>query len=91
MSQREYSRYQQNVIKRYYENLDSISLQKLQELVTELYLAETDAQRSRLWDRVAKAMAKLQVPSAIYDNILAKRDPKVLAMNLEDWLKQARG
>ena len=35
----EYSKYQQKVIKRYYDNRDSIALQRVQELVTELYLA----------------------------------------------------
>ena len=34
----EHSRYQQNVIKNYYENRENIALQRAQELVTELYL-----------------------------------------------------
>ena len=34
------SAYQQKIVKRYYEHADSITIQKLQELVSELYLAE---------------------------------------------------
>ena len=37
---REYSKYQQKVIKNYYDNREAISVQRLGELVTELYLAE---------------------------------------------------
>ena len=35
-----YSKFQQNIIKNYYENRDAIALQRVQELVTELYLSE---------------------------------------------------
>lgn len=88
MSKREFSAYQQKVIKRYYENLDTIMLQKLQELVTELYLADTAAQRERLWDRVEKAMVKLKIPPKVADHILAQRSVEILAANVEDWLKK---
>lgn len=86
---REYSNYQKKVINRYYENRDAIVLERLQEMVGELYLAETEKKRERLWQRVAQAMTHLKVKPAIADHILAQRDPKVLASNLEDWLKQA--
>ena len=60
-------------------------LQKLGELVTELYLADTQAKKDRLWQRVQKAMVKLKVPLAIIDHIMEKRDVEVLAKNLQDW------
>ncbi len=47
MAKTEYSKYQNDVISKYYENLDSLMLQKLQELVTDLYLAETQAKQKR--------------------------------------------
>ena len=34
----EFSKYQQKVVRNYYENRDTIALQRVQELVTELYL-----------------------------------------------------
>ena len=88
MAKREYSRYQSGVIGRYYENLEGITLQKLQELVTELYLAEGKAKEDKLWERAAKAMEKLKVKPAVMQHILVKRDVKVLAMNIEDWLRK---
>lgn len=85
MTKKEYSQYQKSVISGYYNNLDMIMLQKLGELVTELYLADTQAKKDRLWQRVQKAMVKLKVPLAIIDHIMEKRDVEVLAKNLQDW------
>jgi len=86
MTKNEYSPYQKVVISGYYDNLDTIMLQKLGELVTELYLADTPAKRDRLWQRAHKAMLRLKVPPAIIDHIMTKRDVQILAKNLQDWL-----
>ena len=80
------SEYQDAVVSRYYGHLDTIMLQRLGELVTELYLAETQARQSRLWLRAQKAMTKLKVPPAIIDHIMEKRSVEILAKNLQDWL-----
>jgi len=56
MAQRDYSEHQQKIISRYYSNLDTLMLQKLQALVSELYLAESDKKKDRLWQRVQQAM-----------------------------------
>lgn len=86
MAKKEYSQYQKSVISGYYNNLDTIMLQKLGELVSELYIAETQTKRDRLWDRVHKAMVKLKIPPAIIDHIMQKQDVQILAKNLQDWL-----
>jgi len=82
-----YSKYQQDVISRYYDNLDVIMLGKIQEMVTELYLADSETKQKRLWDRVGKAMLKLKVKPNIIKHIMSKKDVTVLAKNLEDWLR----
>lgn len=87
MAKREYSSYQQGVIKRYYDNLPQATLDKLGEMVTELYLAKTEKRREQLWQRVEKAMDVIKVPKKIAEHILKKRKPEILAANLEDWLK----
>ena len=86
MPKNDYSQYQKAVISGYYNNLDTIMLGKLGELVTELYLADTRAKQNRLWQRANKAMVKLKVPPAIIDHIMEKKDVQVLAKNLQDWL-----
>ena len=84
-----YSKYQQDVISRYYDNLDVIMLGKIQEMVTELYLADSEAKQKRLWERAHKAMLKLKIKPNIIEHIMSKKDVTVLAKNLEDWLKRS--
>lgn len=86
MGKQEYSQHQQSVISGYYKNLDSIMLQKLSELVTELYLAETKAKHDRLWERAHKAMTKMKIRPATIAHIMEKQDVQILAKNLQDWL-----
>jgi hypothetical protein len=85
MTKKEYSQYQKSIISGYYDNLDTIMLGKLGELVTELYLADTKAKKDRLWLRVHKAMVNLKIPPAIIDHIMEKQDVEILAKNLQDW------
>jgi len=86
MAENQYSEYQKAVISGYYDNLDTIMLQRLSDLVTELYLADTQTKQARLWQRARKAMVKLKVPPVIIDHIMEKRDVEILAKNLQDWL-----
>lgn len=90
MAKNEYSEYQKAVISDYYDNLDTIMLGKLGELVTELYLADTQSKQYRLWQRAHKAMIKLKIPPAIIDHIMEKKDVEVLAKNLQDWLAKKK-
>jgi hypothetical protein len=88
MAKNKRSKYQTDAISRYYDNLDAIMLQRLGELVTELYLAETPAKKNQLWQRAHKAMLKLKVRPAIIDHIMEKQSVEILAKNLEDWLAE---
>ncbi len=78
MGLEDYTRYQQGIIKRYYSNRETIQLQKLGELVTELYLAE-GKKRGRVWKSAAAAMQKLGVPQARIDHLVAQGKPELLA------------
>ena len=89
MAQREYSSYQKKVITDYYKHLDTISLTKLQDLVSQLYLAETESKRDKLWKRVEKSMDALKITAEIQRNILRQRNVEILAKNLEEWLRNA--
>jgi hypothetical protein len=74
----DYTRHQQGIIKRYYENFDKIQVQRLSELVTELYLAE-GKKRDKLWQSAATAMQKLNLPQQRIDHVIGKKDPALLA------------
>lgn len=83
----EHTPYQKKIIERYYDRRDAIMLNKLSELVTELYLADTDKKRDRLWTRVEAAMKNLKIKERIAAHILDRRDPAILAAHVKDWLK----
>ncbi|MHC4462662.1 MAG: hypothetical protein ACYS6W_13025 [Planctomycetota bacterium] len=90
MAGKEYSNYQRDVISRYYDNIDAITLTRLQELVSQLYLADSKAKQARLWERAQKAMVTLKIKPAIIEHIMNKKDVTVLAKNIEDWLDASR-
>lgn len=85
--ERQYSKYQQKVIKNYYENREAISLQRLSELVTELYLAEGKA-RARQWKNIVSALQKLGLPSARIEHLRKQDDPRLLAKLVEELMAQ---
>ncbi len=78
MGMEDYTRHQQGIIKRYYSNQDGIQLQRLGELVTDLYLAE-GKKREKVWKSIVAAMQKLGVPQSRIDHIVAQNKPELLA------------
>ena len=79
--------YQEKIIKRYYENMPDLMRQKLQELTTEVFLADSAKKRAQLWKRVGQALKNLNVPDDKIDALIAKDDPAALATFLEKNLK----
>ena len=78
MGMEDYTKHQQKIIKRYYDNFDQIALQRLSELVGDLYLAE-GKKRDKLWQSAAASMEKLGIPRERIDHILGKKDPEMVA------------
>jgi hypothetical protein len=73
------SAHQQKIVKRYYRNLDTISLGKLGELVSEIAVT-TDAKKlDKLWERVRLALDKLEVNDVAAQRVLDTRSAKGLA------------
>ncbi len=75
---RQYSKFQQKAIKNFYDNRESISLQRLGELVTDLYLAEGKS-RATKWKQIATALERSGVPKSEIDHLVKKDDPALLA------------
>jgi hypothetical protein len=78
MGMENYTRHQQGIIKRYYENIDKVAWQRLSELVADLYLAE-GKKLEKLWASAAGFMQKLKVPQVRIDAIVEKKDVEGLA------------
>ena len=82
------SSYQDRAIRNYYQNRDEIMLQRLGELVTDLYLAEGKA-KSRLWKRVAEILEKLKVPKSRIQHLVASDNPVLVANTLKKLLEES--
>ncbi len=81
------SSYQDRAIRNYYRNREAIMLQRLGELVGELYLAEGKA-RARLWERAAGSLAHLGVPQQRIGHLLASDNPSLLAGLVQELLER---
>lgn len=72
------SNYQQRAIKNYYDNRDAIMVQRLGDMLSDLYLAEGKA-RQRIWSRAATALEKLGVKPERIEKIVKSDNPSLLA------------
>jgi hypothetical protein len=83
MAKQDYTPHQQKIIKRYYDNQDTLMCQRLAELVGELYLSQ-GKKRQRAWTSAAAAMQKLGVPQARIDHLLKQDNPALVAELVKD-------
>ncbi len=74
----DYSPNQQKIIKRYYNNQDTIQQQRLAELVGELFLS-AGKKRQTVWKRVVVALEKLGIPQSRIDHLVAQDNPALVA------------
>ena len=74
----DYTPYQQKIIKRYYDNQDTLASQRLAELVSDLYLA-TGKKRQKVWESLESAMQKLGVPQSRIDHLKKQDNPALVA------------
>lgn len=77
--------YQDKIIRRYYQNQDDIMLQRLGEMVTDLFLAEGKA-KQRLWGRVAAALKNLKIPETQIEHLVQADNPTLVANLLKELL-----
>ncbi len=83
MAQRDLSRYQEKIVKRYYENRPALDAERLSELVAELYLA-SDKKKPKLWETAKDIMLRLGTPQSRVDHVLKTADPVILAEVVKD-------
>lgn len=84
-----YSKHQQKIIKNYYDNKESISLQRLSELVTELYLAEGKG-REKQWKYIVGALEKLAIPKDRIEHLRKQDSPALLAKLVEELMAKQK-
>lgn len=84
----ERSKHQSKIIKNYYQNRDAISLQRVQELVTELYLSEGKG-RQQHWKRLVGHLEKLGIKQKQIDHLLAEDNPELVANLVQSLIDKA--
>jgi len=82
-----HSRYQQNIIRNYYKHKDAIALQRLSELVTDLYLAE-GKKRAQIWKNILAALEKLEIKPARIQHLVQQDDPRLVAQLVEELMNK---
>jgi hypothetical protein len=76
------TKYQQKVVQRYYDHRDDIALQRVQELVTELYLSE-GKKRAKHWESLALHLGKLGVKPDVIAHLRKEDKPELVAKLVE--------
>ena len=84
MAKREYSAFQKNIIKHFYENRETLALQQLGDVVSEIYLSEAGPKRRRLWDRAIAHLTTLGVKESTWRPIVDADSPQRLAKLLTE-------
>ncbi len=84
----ERTRYQERAIKNFYDNRESIAMQRIQELVTELYLSEGKA-REKHWKNVVIHLQKLGVAPETIDHLVAQNRPELVATLIKKLMDKA--
>ncbi|MEM7626742.1 MAG: hypothetical protein AAF333_14205 [Planctomycetota bacterium] len=79
MAKQDLSRHQEGIVKRYYQNQDTIQSNKLSELVSELWLAEDEKTQTLLWGRAQVALMRIGVDATRVGAVVGKRDMEGLA------------
>ncbi len=79
----ERTRYQEKAIKNYYENRDSIALQRAQEIVTEIYLSD-GKKRQRQWENLRVHLKKLGVSDATMAHLIQMDSPEQVAKLVQE-------
>ncbi len=77
---REYSKHQQSLIRNFYRNRDAIDAQRLQEIVTDIFLAGASKKADTLWKRAAGILGRTTgLDKAEVARLIDARDVEALA------------
>lgn len=71
--------YQKGIIKRFYEHRDTLALQKLAEIVSDLYVETSETKIKRTWGRVEKQLLAAGVHAHQASTIVEEQDLGALA------------
>ena len=82
------TKYQEKIIKNFYRNREDIAVQRLQELVTDLYLS-TGKKRQQHWKHIVGHLENLGVPQSQIDHLVKEDDPEKVLKCVEKYANKS--
>lgn len=79
-----HTKYQKNVIKNYYENKDHRIVQKLGELVSNLYLETGEKKIETGWKRIKKMLTDMKVHPHEIEYLTRDKNLKLISQKIEE-------
>jgi len=71
--------HQQRIIRRYYANRHALALQRLGQIVSDIYLTGAPRRLNQLWKRAANELAVMDQHAVWCSRVVESRDPAKLA------------
>ena len=84
MNEKGYTKYQQKAIKNFYDNKDIRLVQKLGELVSNLYLETNDKKKDTGWKKIKKMLTDLKVHPGEVEFLTKDKTLSLISKKLEE-------
>jgi len=84
MNEKGYTKYQQKAIKNFYDNKDLRLVQKLGELVTNLYLETGEKKKETGWKKIKKILTDLKVHPGEVEYLTKDKNLSIISKKLDE-------
>ena len=84
MNEKGYTKYQQKAIRNFYDNKDLRLVQKLGELVSNLYLETSEKKKETGWKKIKKMLTDLKVHPGEVECLTKEKNLSVISKKLDE-------
>ena len=84
MNEKGYTKYQQKAIRNFYDNKDLRLVQKLGELVSNLYLETSEKKKETGWKKIKKMLTDLKVHPGEVEYLTKEKNLTVISKKLDE-------
>ena len=84
MNEKGYSKYQQKAIRNFYDNKDLRLVQKLGELVSNLYLESSEKKKETGWKKIKKMLTDLKVHPGEVEYLTKEKNLSAISKKLDE-------
>ncbi len=84
MNEKGYTKYQQKAIRNFYDNKDLLLVQKLGELVSNLYLETSEKKKETGWKKIKKMLTDLKVHPGEVEYLTKEKNLSMISKKLDE-------